>query len=62
MEDFGYIKGATGHRDILHMSDGEEGKMRGMKGGGSQWSSHGGSGMIKAEDGGIVLSPAVQLR
>lgn len=34
MEDFGYIKGATGHRDILHMSDGGEGKMRGMKGGG----------------------------
>lgn len=44
-------------RDILHMSDGGGGNK-----GGRQRGSHGGSGRIKAKDGGRVLSPAVQLR
>lgn len=47
MEDFGYIKGATGHRDILHMSDGGERKIRGMRG----WGAGGGGEAAVVEVG-----------
>lgn len=62
MEDFGHIKAATGHRETFciwaMVEEGirERGRGRGHRG------SRGGSGRIKAKDGGRVLSPAVQLR
>lgn len=64
MEDFGHIKAAKGHTETHfeyeRCSRRESG--RGGEGGGEQQGSNGVSGRIKAEDGGRVLSPAVQLR
>lgn len=63
MEGFGHIKAAKGHTEThfayercWRRESGREGEV------GRQRGSHGVSGRIKAEDGGRVLSPAVQLR
>lgn len=60
MDDFGHIKAAKGHTET-HFEY-ERCWRRESGGGGEQQGSHGVSGRIKAEDGGRVLSPAVQLR